>query len=57
METAKPQVGWYIGYIETKEDVWFFATNIKIISKKDLPLRQKLTREALVIKGIIKDAL
>ena len=51
---AKPQVGWYIGYIETKEDVWFFATNIKINSKKDLPLRQKLTREALVIKGIIK---
>jgi len=56
VETAKPQVGCYIGYIETKENVWFFATNIKISSKKDLPLRQKLTREALVIKGIIKDA-
>jgi len=52
---AKPQLGWYVGYIETKEDVWFFATNIKINSKKDLPLRQKLTREALVVKGIIKD--
>lgn len=51
----KPKVGWYIGYVETKEDVWFFATNININNKSDLPLRQQVTREALKVKGIIAD--
>lgn len=51
---VKPQVGWYVGYVETPKDVWFFATNIEIRDEKDLPLRQKLTREALQAKGIIE---
>lgn len=50
----KPQVGWYVGYVETPKDVWFFATNIEIRDEKDLPLRQKLTREALQTKGVIE---
>ncbi|WP_368031132.1 class D beta-lactamase [Arcobacter sp. s6] len=45
--------GWYIGYIETKDDVWFFATNIVTHGQKDLPLRKGITLEALKIKGII----
>lgn len=51
---VKPQIGWYVGYVETPEDVWFFATNIEIRSEKDLPLRQKLTREALQEKDVIE---
>lgn len=51
---VKPQVGWYVGYIETPNEVWFFATNINIRNDKDLPLRQKLTRDALQAKGIIE---
>ncbi|MCX7096660.1 MAG: class D beta-lactamase [Methylococcales bacterium] len=50
----KPQVGWYVGYVETPKDVWFFATNIEVRDEKDLPLRQKLTRKALQMKGIIQ---
>lgn len=50
---ATPQVGWYVGYVETPKDVWFFATNIETRDKNDLPLRQKLTREALQVKGVI----
>jgi beta-lactamase class D len=50
----KPKIGWYVGYVETSTDVWFFATNIDVDDKKDLPLRLKLTREALQIKGIIQ---
>lgn len=52
--SIKPQVGWYVGYIETPRDVWFFAMNMEVRSEKDLPLRQELTREALQKKGIIK---
>jgi beta-lactamase class D len=49
-----PQIGWYVGYVETADDVWFFATNIDIRTANDLPLRQSLTREALQAKGIIE---
>ena len=51
---VKPQVGWYVGYVETPKDVWFFATNIEVRDEKDLPLRPKLTREALQAKGVIE---
>jgi beta-lactamase class D len=33
----KPQVGWYVGYVKTPDDVWVFATNIDTRDKKDLP--------------------
>lgn len=46
--------GWYVGYIELKDDVWFFATNLITNGQKDLPLRKKITLEALKSKGIIK---
>ena len=55
-ERLKPQVGWYVGYVEKKDEVWFFASNIVIRKKSDLPLRQKLTREILKIKGILTNA-
>ena len=45
--------GWYVGYVETKDDVWFFSTNIYTKSKDDLPKRKAITLEALKIKGII----
>ncbi len=45
--------GWYVGYVETKTDVWFFALNIDTNSKDDLAKRKAITLEALKIKGII----
>ena len=51
---SEPKIGWYVGYIETSNDVWFFATNMDVYTDKDLSLRLKLTREALQIKGVIK---
>jgi beta-lactamase class D len=51
---SKPQVGWYVGYMETIKDVWFFATNIEIHDEKDLPLRLNLTREAMQAKGVFE---
>lgn len=50
---STPQVGWYVGYVETLDDVWYFALNIDIADEKALPLRLKLTREALMAKGIL----
>ena len=45
--------GWYVGYVETKNDVWFFAMNIDTKSKDDLPKRKAITLETLKLKGII----
>jgi len=50
---VNPQVGWYVGIVETADDVWYFASNIKIRSRSDLALRELLTRKALMIKGVL----
>ncbi|WP_374479321.1 class D beta-lactamase [Zoogloea sp.] len=50
----QPQIGWYVGYVESRGEVWLFATNITLRSDKDLPLRQAITRAALTEKGVIR---
>lgn len=50
---SQPSVGWYVGYVKTDNDVWFFALNMTIHSQSDLPLRQQLVRLALQAKTII----
>jgi beta-lactamase class D len=42
--TVKPNIGWYIGYLERGKNTYFFATNIDIHNEKDPPLRVELTR-------------
>jgi beta-lactamase class D len=49
----KNQHGWYVGYVETNQKVWFFATNLAIGNKSDANYRKEMTMEALKIKGII----
>lgn len=49
-----PQIGWYVGYVETQKDVWFFATNLEIKDETELPLRQKITKNVLTLKKIIE---
>jgi beta-lactamase class D len=39
--------GWYVGYIETEDNVWFFANHIEIKSSSDLELRKNLTMKSL----------
>ena len=51
---SKPQIGWYVGYVETLKNVWFFAMNVDVRNEKDLPLRLKLTREALEIVRVFE---
>lgn len=51
--SGSPQVGWYVGYVETAKGVWFFATNLDISDTSQLPLRLSLTRAALQAKGIL----
>ncbi len=52
---ATPQIGWYVGYVETErpEATWIFALNIDTRGAADLPLRRNLVRAGLQAKGII----
>lgn len=49
-----PQIGWYVGYVETKRDIWLFAANIDVRGEADLPLRQRIVREVLRAKAVIE---
>ncbi|RXK03997.1 class D beta-lactamase [Arcobacter sp. CECT 8989] len=45
--------GWYVGYIETSKDTWFFSTNLLISDFKRLYLRKELTLEVFKYYNII----
>lgn len=50
---ADPQQGWYVGYVETIGQIWFFATNLEIRKKGDDAFRKEITMAALKAKGIL----
>lgn len=47
-----PNVGWYVGWVETPGDTWFFALNLDIEQMGKLHLRQQTLEKALLLKGI-----
>ena len=49
----KGQNGWYVGYVESGDEVWFFANYIVIRDQSDLVLRKKIAIDVLKLKGII----
>lgn len=50
---ATPQIGWYVGYVETPDDTWVFATNITVREPADLALRPALAKASLKALGIL----
>lgn len=51
--SSKNKHGWYVGYIETSKDIWFFSTNLLISDFKRLYLRKQLTLEVFKSYNII----
>jgi beta-lactamase class D len=45
--------GWFVGYVESDDKVWFFANYIVVKNKSDLKLRKTLVIESMKLKGII----
>lgn len=52
-DSRKQQIGWYVGYIEKGENVYFFATNIDIRNEKDPVARIELTRRCFQDLGVL----
>jgi beta-lactamase class D len=45
--------GWFVGYVEADDKVWFFANYVVVKNKSDLKLRKTLVIESMKLKGII----
>lgn len=41
-QRVTPRTGWYVGYVETDVDVWFFACNLEVQQESDADLRKDL---------------
>ena len=50
---VKPQIGWYVGYLEKGDNIYFFATNIDIQNPKDAANRIELTRRCFKDLGLL----
>lgn len=46
--------GWYVGYVESAKGVYFFATNLLTPSSDELPLRKRITLDALRYKKLLE---
>ena len=52
-QRVTPQVGWFVGYVESGDNIWFFAMNMEIKNPAEARFRKELTMDALRLKGII----
>jgi beta-lactamase class D len=46
-------IGWFVGYVETGNNAYFFATNIDVNKPEDGPARIELTRRCLQDIGVL----
>jgi len=49
------QVGWYVGYVERTNAVWFFANNIHIVKNEDARTRVEIARAILRAEGAMRN--
>lgn len=50
---VKPQVGWYVGWVETGDDVWLFAINMDICTPEDARFRKEALNAAMRQVGLV----
>lgn len=51
--SVTPQIGWYVGYLEQNDNVYFFATNLDVVSDKDIAARLEVTKLCLQDLGLL----
>ncbi|MBN1647434.1 MAG: class D beta-lactamase [Spirochaetales bacterium] len=50
---VSPQIAWYVGYLETADDVWLFVCNFELTQRGDERFRRELVMQAFRELGII----
>jgi beta-lactamase class D len=53
LDNINPNVGWIVGYLEQKNNVYFFATNIEMPTAKDAAKRLEITRRSFQALGLL----
>ncbi len=53
INSVNPNIGWLVGYLEQKDNVYFFATNIVMPNVKDAAKRLELTRRSFQALGLL----
>lgn len=53
LDSTKPEVGWFVGYLEQNKNVYFFATTIDMHKPEDAPARIEITRRSLKDLGLL----
>lgn len=53
VDSVTPQIGWYVGYLEQNNNVYFFATNIDVVTDEDLAARLEVTKSCLQDLGLL----
>lgn len=54
--SQNPHLGWFVGYLEQNDRVYFFATNIDMPSPKVAKYRVEITRRSLKQLGLLEAA-
>ncbi len=47
-------IGWYVGYLEENNDVYFFANNINIVNEQDINARIEIVKDVFKSMGLLK---
>jgi beta-lactamase class D len=53
LTSTQPGVGWFVGYLEQSNNVYFFATTIDMNKIEDAPARIEITRRSLKDLGLL----
>ena len=56
VKTDSPEIGWFVGYVEKGDDVYFFATNVESstpVPDTFVPGRRRITEKILTELGVI----
>ncbi|PHJ63558.1 beta-lactamase [Nostoc linckia z18] len=50
---SKPNIGWFVGYLEQNKNVYYFATTLDMYKPEDAPARIEITRRSLKDLGLM----
>ncbi|MBH8567053.1 class D beta-lactamase [Nostoc sp. CENA67] len=51
--SVNPNIGWFVGFLEQNNNVYFFATNINLRNPDDAPARIEITRRSFKALGLL----
>ncbi|WP_390841662.1 MULTISPECIES: class D beta-lactamase [Nostoc] len=55
LTSSKPNIGWFVGYLEQNKNVYYFATTLDMYKSEDAPARIEITRRSLKDLGLLTE--